>query len=317
MTPRCRASRWSISGSSTTAVDALGAASLEDAADLRRARVEHRPHQVVASRGRGDRERSAAVGERDEHQACLDQLPHPPGDEIEQRLELDLRRERGPDLAEALELAQPPGRRLVQPRVLDRHRRLGGEQAGQLLVLGREVRAARLLGEVEVAEGDAAEHDRHAEERPHRRVVRREAGRAGVLRDVVQPERPRFPDQRPEQAPPARQVADRLVGLLVDPRGEEPLQSLSRRVDHAERRVARLGQLRGDLGQALEERIERQLGRQRDPGLDEPPEPVRLRGRHRTSVVRCLHVPFLAASTRRSPALSGRARHPGEAHDAG
>ena len=49
-------------------------------------------------------------------------------DQLEERLELGLRCERVADLAEGLQLAQPACRRLVQPRVLDRHRRLCREQ---------------------------------------------------------------------------------------------------------------------------------------------------------------------------------------------
>ena len=51
----------------------------------------------------------------------------------------------------------------------------------ELLVLVGEVLAALLLGQVEVAVGDAAQQDRHAEERAHRRMVRREPDRARVL----------------------------------------------------------------------------------------------------------------------------------------
>ena len=136
---------------------------------------------------------------------------------------------------------RPAGRRLVQARVLDRDRRLGGEQAGQLLVLVREVRAARLLGQVEVAVGDAAEHDRHAEERPHRRVVAGKADRARVA-----------PRCRAAGAAALRGSARRGCPR---PRGRSPiaLVGLARRfpssgtarepcpgrVDHAERGVAR------------------------------------------------------------------------------
>ena len=92
-----------------------------------------------------------------------------------------LGRERVPDLVQRLEPRRPARRRLVQARVLDRDRRLRGEQRHELLVLARELPPAGLLGQVEVAEGDAAQQDRHAEEGAHRRVMRREADRARVL----------------------------------------------------------------------------------------------------------------------------------------
>ena len=133
-----------------------------------------------------------------------------------------------------------------------------------------------LLGQVEVAVGDSAEHDRDAEEGAHRRVVRREADRARILGDVVQAQRLRLADEHAEDAAPARQVADRGMGLLVDAGGEEPLEALARAIDDAERRVARFGQLGGRLGEALEQRVERELGGERDPGVDQDAQPLEL-----------------------------------------
>ena len=75
----------------------------------------------------------------------------------EQRLELELGRERVPDLVQRLELAQPAGRALVQTRVLDRDGSLRGEQLRQLGVLVAEVLAACLLGQIEVPVRDAPE----------------------------------------------------------------------------------------------------------------------------------------------------------------
>ena len=77
------------------------------------------------------------------------------------------------DLVQRLELLQPAGRGLVEPCVLDRDCGLGREQRRQFLVLVGERHASRLLGEVEVSVRDPAEQDRDAEERAHRRVVRR------------------------------------------------------------------------------------------------------------------------------------------------
>ena len=93
--------------------------------------------EAVATRRRADRERPSSVRQGDQHDPRPDQLPHPPGDEVEERLELDLGRERRADLVEALELAEPAGRGLVEARVLDRDGRLRGEEARELLVLCR------------------------------------------------------------------------------------------------------------------------------------------------------------------------------------
>ena len=53
------------------------------------------------------------------------------------------------------------------------------------------------------------------------------------------------------------------------PGGEEALERLARAVDHAERGVARSGQLGRRLDDALEQGVERELGAERDPRLDE------------------------------------------------
>ena len=47
-----------------------------------------------------------------------------------------------------------------------------------------------LLGQVEVPEGTTAQQDRHAEEAAHRRMVRREADRARIVGDRLEPQRP-------------------------------------------------------------------------------------------------------------------------------
>ena len=179
-----------------------------------------------------------------------------------------------PTSCKRLELARPAGRGLVEARVLDRHRRLSGEERDELLVLVREVLAALLLGEVEVAVGDAAQQDRHAEEAAHRRMSRREADRARILREVVQPQRPRLADQHPEDAAPARQVADLRAQVVVDAVGDELLQLDPVRVDHAERGIASAGQLGRGLHEPVEQRVERQLrgdGESRREQRTQPP----------------------------------------------
>ena len=74
------------------------------------------------------RSSSLAGRQQDDDEPRVEQLAQPPRDEVEQRLELGLGRERVPDLVQRLELARPARRRLVQPRVLDRHRGLPREQ---------------------------------------------------------------------------------------------------------------------------------------------------------------------------------------------
>ena len=112
-------------------VDPLAAAALEHAAALRagRARVAA-PSSLVGllAVGRLDRSSPSPVGQRDQDDPRVEQLAEPASDEVEQRGELESRQRARRDLVERLELARPARRRLVQPRVLDRDRRLGGEQ---------------------------------------------------------------------------------------------------------------------------------------------------------------------------------------------
>ena len=215
--------------------------------------------------------RSGPVARRegDRHEPRSDQAAQAACDQLEQARQLDLARERRPDLVQRLELLRPGRRRLVQARVLDRHRRLARERPDELLILLGE-RPRLLLGQVEVAEGTAAEQDRHAEEAAHRRMVGREADRARVVGDRLQPQRARVGDQGAEDAAAAREVTDLGHRLGVDPGVDEALEPSSRLVDHAERRVAGAGQLGGSLGQLQQQIVERELRAQRDAGVDEP-----------------------------------------------
>ena len=104
-------------------------------------------------------------------------------------------------LVQRLELAPTSGSP-TRRGARSRSRRPPGQPSSddRFLVLVGEVGAALLLGQVEVAVGDAAEHDRHAEERAHRRMAGREPDRARVRREVVQAQRRRVADQHAEDA---------------------------------------------------------------------------------------------------------------------
>src|SRR5207302_4264306 len=96
-------------------------------------------------------------GQRDRHDPRINQLPEPLDHELQQAWQVELADERRADLLQGLEMPRPRGRRLVEARVLDRDRRLRRVERDELLVVVVEVRAALLLGQVEVAVGDAAE----------------------------------------------------------------------------------------------------------------------------------------------------------------
>ena len=166
-------------------------------------------------------------------------------------------------------MAQPAVRRLVEPGVLDRDRGLGGKELRQLLVLVGEAPAALLLGEIQVSVRDSTKQDRHAEEALHRRMVSGKPNGARVVAEAVESQGLGVADQHAEDAASAREVADRGVRLGVDTRRQEALEGRPGLVDDAERRIARSRQLRSRLDELLQERVQRELGAERDSGIDE------------------------------------------------
>ena len=252
-------------------VDPLAPSPFEHPAALRAGPGQEAAGQALGQRAdrRLDPEVAPGSGQRDQDELGVDQVAEPSGDQLEERRQLGLARKGVPDLGQRLELREPARRRLVQAGVLDRDGGLRGEQRHDLLVLGGEVVAVGLLGQVEVPVGDAAEQDRDPEEGPHQRVVRGKADRPRIRRQVVEPERVRFTDQDAENPAAAGQVADPLVRLRVDPGGQEALERDAGAVDHAERRIAGGRQLGGGLDDPLEHTVESELGRDRDPRVDE------------------------------------------------
>ena len=138
---------------------------------------------------------SSPSTQRDHHDPRLDERAAALGDELEHPAQVRLGAERAGDRHRrlergdgALELVAAVELAAVEVGVVDRDRRPVGEHEQGLLVLVRE-RAGVLLREVEVAPGGPADEDRDAEERRHRRVVRRIPVRARVVADVVEPQR--------------------------------------------------------------------------------------------------------------------------------
>ena len=99
-----------------------------------------------------------------------------------------------------LYLTDQPLAFVVQPRVLDRNRRVRREQHGDRLVLSVELLRPDFFCEVEVAEHLAAAPDRDSEEGPHRRVVRWEAVALGMPVDVGGADRLRLADHESQEA---------------------------------------------------------------------------------------------------------------------
>jgi hypothetical protein len=86
-----------------------------------------------------------------------------------------------------------------------------------------------------------------------------EADAARILGQVRDAYRLGVADEDTEDAATDRLVSDRRARSVVYPGGQEPLEPLPRRIDHAERRVASVREPSGRLHDALEQRVERQL----------------------------------------------------------
>ena len=246
--------------------------------------------------GVADRQR-----ERDE--ARSDQLAQPRRDEVEQRLELQLTDERAADLVERLELLRPGRGRFVEAGVFDGHRGLGGEQRHQLLVLHGEVAAPLLLGEVEIAVGDVAKNDRHAEKGAHRRVPGRKAHGAWIVGESVEAQRPRVADQHAQDSTSVRRVADLRLELGAHAVGDEALEARAGGIDHSESRVARGGHSGGRFDDAPEHSVERQLRVDCDTRFDQRSQTLALtahrhgpHGLRRRGLVREFHADCLRES---------------------
>jgi hypothetical protein len=157
---------------------------------------------------------------------------------------VDPGQDRGGDGPDRLQpLGAVPGL-LVQLGVLDRHPGLGGQHDQGPLVVGVEVLAAVLVGQIQVAVDPATGGDRDAQKRPHRRVAGREPDRAGVIGRVVQAQRPGVVDQHPKDPPADRDGTDRRPLLGGHPGGDE-LADPAVAAQHPQRPVAGPGQLRG------------------------------------------------------------------------
>ncbi len=213
---------------------------------------------------------SVGIGHGDRCEVRLEEFSGASADHHERLIRSRSRENGVRDLAHRFEPALAPSRLLVEPGILDRDARLRGEHENSLFVLLGELRCALLLGQIDVAEDLAAGDDRGTEERPHRRVVRRESVAPRVLGDVGDPDwrsiRPPM-DQDAEDAVSDRQIPDRLSLLGRKPGRDEVGQPSL--FDHAERTVARARDLGRELDDALQHRREGELRRQDEAGPDQ------------------------------------------------
>ena len=200
-------------------------------------------------------------------------------DELEHAVEVGLAADRAGDRGGrlqaadgALRLGAAARRVLVEASVLDRQGRPVREHHRRRLVRLVE-RPPGLLGQVQVAPRLAADHHRHAQEAPHRRVVGREPVRARMGAHVVESQRRRVADQLAEHAVAAREVPDRLALGAIDAASDEPLEPAPVLVEDADRRIARPGELARHPQQLFEHRVDLQLRHQASSGLEQGRQP--------------------------------------------
>ena len=292
--------------------DPLGALGLERAAhEAARAREASAVGGARHLARAGGDTQCVALGQQQHDGARVDQRAPALDDQLEHAIELGLAAQRHCDRQRrlqpahgTLELGAPALGGLEEARVLDPHARPRGECDHCHLVGGRELAAAGLLGQVEVAPRPVPDQDRNTEERAHRRMRSREAVGLRMVTHVREPQRVRFVDEHAENPAPAREIADRPVRRLVDPEGHEALQPGAVLVEHADRRVLRARDLGRDLQQLAQDPLEVEVGDERAACAEQPAQGrIRQLGRglgsHRRIVAR--HRGKAAATRHGSP----------------
>ena len=177
------------------------------------------------------------------------------------------------DLSGGLQPPLPLPCRLVQPGVVDGDPGRAGQRLQHHLVVVGEALATVLLGQVQPAEGLLPGPDRHPDEGPHRRMVRREPDRHRVLREIVQAQRFVVLDDHPQHPAAGRQRPDQLPGGVVDADIDELAQH-SALADHPQRAVSGVDQVDRGLHDLPQRGVQLQSGRHGQHGVQQRVHPV-------------------------------------------
>ena len=166
---------------------------------------------------------------------------------------------------------------LEQPGIVDRHARRRSQRGDQgLVVLGEAFVPG--VGEVEVAEHCVTDPDRHAQEAVHGWVTRREPHSAGVVAEVVEPDRARVVDQRTQDPSAFRKVVDPPSLGLGHPHGDELLEAETVRREHSQGGVLSAHQLMHHLDDPVQHGPQVQVADDREVGLHQTTEAIVRRG---------------------------------------
>ncbi len=224
--------------------------------------------------GQPDLQLGAGLGRQGDHgQVRADDLGRAGDQQVQHVLLRESRQQAVGDLGARCQPTLAQAGLRVEPAIVDGHacrHRQGGEHG---LVLGVELPATALLGQVEISEDPVPHPDRNSQKAVHRRVVRREPVGGRVLGQVGQTQRLGVADQLTEQAVPRRQRADPPDLLLVQPHRDELRQPLVL-PDHAERPVLGVHQLRRRLHDVLQHLGEFEIAPDREHRLQQAVYPV-------------------------------------------
>ena len=196
-----------------------------------------------------------------------------PGDPGQQRVRLRAGQDGGRNVAERIKPSLSLTGFRIEGRIRYRHACLSGQDHDGCLVFLAEGRGAALLGEIDVAEDPAHGLHRRAEEGAHGWVIGREADRFRMVSDVCDANGSRLMHEQTEDSTPPRQRSDRLSLARRDAGGDELLE-ITLRTEHAERPVAGVGDLGGQIDDSLQDDRQREFGREREPDFQEKVLPV-------------------------------------------
>ena len=172
---------------------------------------------------------------------------------------------------DALALVEQPGGacHLMEAGVLDRQSGGRGQADSKLLIHIGEHLIVSLVGHVQVAVDDAAQADRHSEERRHRRMVRWESETVRVGVQVGEPQRLGFQDQQTENPVAFGSRTNAGGRFLVDSDRDEFGQTRTGFIEHTQGRVLCIDQVGSCFGDPPQDIGEGLFGPDRHDGVEQ------------------------------------------------
>lgn len=162
---------------------------------------------------------------------------------------------------------------IVEPGILNGDPGGGGQGDSQAFVLGSEVAAVFLLGQIQVAENHVPDPHRDTEEGLHGWMVCREAVGFRMAAQVMEPKGAGFGNQQAQDAVAGGKRPDPVGQFLVDAHGDEVAEGAVV-ADDAQGPVPGMKQPAGGLHNAFQHGIEAEVLGYCDHGLQQPGHPL-------------------------------------------